>query len=100
MVLFQFVQNIKALMYLSRMKMFSIGQRLVMMHLIRQNFVCGERTKKIIGRLNNLKILVWVPVLTQYTDDGRILECVYKTLAENNIEIPFPQRDLHIIHGS
>ena len=46
----------------------------------------------------NLKLLVWVPVLTQYYDDGRILECVYKTLAENNIEIPFPQRDLHIIH--
>ena len=45
----------------------------------------------------NLKILVWVPVLTQYYDDGRILECVYKTLAENNIEIPFPQRDLHLI---
>ena len=30
-------------------------------------------------------------------DDGRILECVYETLQENNIEIPFPQRDIHII---
>ena len=48
----------------------------------------------------NLKILVWVPVLTQYYDDGRILECVYKTLADNHIEIPFPQRDLHIIKSS
>ena len=47
----------------------------------------------------NLKILVWVPVLTQYMDDGRVLECVYETLQENNIEIPFPQRDIHIIHG-
>lgn len=45
-----------------------------------------------------LKILVWVPVLTQYYDDGRVLECVYDTLNENNIQIPFPQRDLHIIH--
>ena len=45
----------------------------------------------------NLKILVWVPVLTQYYDCGRILECVYNTLDENNIVIPFPQRDLHII---
>ena len=45
----------------------------------------------------NLKILVWVPVLTQYVDDGRILECVYETLQENHIEIPFPQRDVHII---
>ena len=47
-----------------------------------------------------LKILVWVPVLTQYYDDGRVLECVYETLNQNNIQIPFPQRDLHIIHPS
>ena len=44
-----------------------------------------------------LKILVWVPVLSQYSDDGKVLECVYNTLNEHNIEIPFPQRDLHII---
>jgi small-conductance mechanosensitive channel len=44
-----------------------------------------------------LKILVWVPVFTQYADDGKVLECVYKTLNENNIVIPFPQRDVHII---
>ena len=47
-----------------------------------------------------LKILVCVPVLTQYYDDGRVLECVYETLNQNNIQIPFPQRDLHIIHPS
>jgi len=47
-----------------------------------------------------LKILVWVPVLTQYYDDGRVLECVYRTLNEHHIEIPFPQRDVHIIHGT
>ncbi|MBO4316563.1 MAG: mechanosensitive ion channel [Prevotella sp.] len=47
----------------------------------------------------NLKILVWVPVLTQYIDDGSVLECVYETLQENNIEIPFPQRDIHIINS-
>ena len=47
-----------------------------------------------------LKILVWVNVFTQYTDDGKILECVYNTLNENHIEIPFPQRDIHIIHQS
>ncbi len=45
----------------------------------------------------NLKVLVWVPVQTQYTDDCKILECVYDTLNANGIEIPFPQRDLHII---
>ncbi len=43
-----------------------------------------------------LKILVWVNVLTQYTDDGRIMECIYDTLNEHGIEIPFPQRELTI----
>lgn len=47
-----------------------------------------------------LKILVWVSVMTQYIDDGRIMECVYDTLNANNIEIPFPQRDIHIIHAT
>ena len=46
-----------------------------------------------------LKILVWVNVLTQYTDDGQVMECVYNTLNENGIEIPFPQRDIHIIRN-
>ncbi len=45
----------------------------------------------------NLKVVVWVPVVTQYADDCRVLEYVYKTLNDNGIEIPFPQRDLHII---
>ena len=45
----------------------------------------------------NLKVVVWVPVQTQYSDDCMILECVYQTLNTNGIEIPFPQRDLHIV---
>ncbi len=45
----------------------------------------------------NLKIVVWLNVLTQYADTGTILECVYETLYKNDIEIPFPQRDVHII---
>lgn len=43
-----------------------------------------------------LKVIVWVNVFTQYSDDGIILECIYDTLNENNIEIPFPQTDIHI----
>ncbi|MBQ0073673.1 MAG: mechanosensitive ion channel family protein [Prevotella sp.] len=43
-----------------------------------------------------LKVIVWVNVFTQYGDDGKILECIYDTLNENNIEIPFPQTDVHI----
>ena len=45
----------------------------------------------------NLKVLVWVPVISQYKNDCQVLECVYQTLNDNNISIPFPQRDLHII---
>lgn len=48
----------------------------------------------------NLKILVWVPVLTQYINDGEIMECVYETLNKNNIEIPFPQREITIRHAN
>ena len=45
-----------------------------------------------------LKVLVWVPVATQYSNDGEILEAIYTTLNNNGISIPFPQRDLHIVH--
>lgn len=44
-----------------------------------------------------LHVLVWVPVLTKTGSEGEIMECIYNTLNKNNIEIPFPQRDLHII---
>jgi small-conductance mechanosensitive channel len=43
-----------------------------------------------------LKVIVWVNVFTQYVDDGVILEAIYDALNENNIEIPFPQTDVHI----
>ncbi|MBR5634989.1 MAG: mechanosensitive ion channel [Prevotella sp.] len=45
----------------------------------------------------NLKIFVWLPVISQATDTGHVLETVYETLTENNIQIPFPQRDIHLI---
>ena len=43
-----------------------------------------------------LKVIVWVNVFTQYSDDGVILEAIYDTLNEHGIEIPFPQTDVHI----
>lgn len=42
------------------------------------------------------KVLVWVNVFTQYADDGEIFEAIYNALNENNIEIPFPQTDIHL----
>lgn len=44
----------------------------------------------------SLSVLVWVPVLTFYPSDGAVRECIYKTLNAHNIEIPFPQTDVHI----
>jgi small-conductance mechanosensitive channel len=43
-----------------------------------------------------LKVVVWVNVFTQYSDDGVILEAIYEALNEKGIEIAFPQLDLHI----
>lgn len=45
----------------------------------------------------DLKILVWVSVRTHAKANSDVLECVYNTLNENNIEIPFPQRDVRIL---
>ena len=43
-----------------------------------------------------LKIVVWDNVLTQAIDDATIMECIYDTLNDHNIEIPFPQREITI----
>ena len=42
-----------------------------------------------------LKVIIWVNVFTQYADDGEVLEAIYNALNDNNIEIPFPQLDIH-----
>ena len=46
----------------------------------------------------DFKVLVWVPVMTRTYADGEIKEAIYNCLNENNIEIPFPPRDIHIIN--
>lgn len=43
-----------------------------------------------------LRIVVWVNVLNQAIDDATIMECIYDTLNDHNIEIPFPQREITI----
>ena len=43
-----------------------------------------------------LRIVVWVNVLTQAIDDATIMECIYDTLNDHTIEIPFPQREITI----
>ncbi len=45
----------------------------------------------------NLYVSFWVLVEEKFVIIGRIKEAIYNTLNEHNIEIPFPQRDVHIV---
>ena len=47
----------------------------------------------------NFKVIAWVPVLLQSHSEGEIMEVIYNTLNAHHIEIPFPQRDIHIIRA-
>ena len=48
----------------------------------------------------DLKICIWMLVEEKFALTARVKEVVYNTLNENHIEIPFPQRDVHIIQNS
>ena len=39
----------------------------------------------------------WVPTKELFAIKFRVNQAVFKALADNNIEIPFPQRDVHLI---
>ncbi|MBO4870436.1 MAG: mechanosensitive ion channel [Muribaculaceae bacterium] len=65
---------------------------------------CYDRKKGIQVLFDNfgessvdLNVVLWTPVATRLTDHARIKECIYEVLNENGIEIPFPQRDLHLV---
>lgn len=44
----------------------------------------------------NIKLLCWVDVLKQAYVEGDIRNCIYDTLNTNNIEMPFPKRDVYV----
>lgn len=44
----------------------------------------------------DLLVTYWVLVEDKFAVSCRVREAVYNALNENNIEIPFPQRDLHV----
>lgn len=44
----------------------------------------------------DLAVCIWMLVEEKIALMGRVKEIIYNTLNENNIEIPFPQRDVHI----
>lgn len=45
----------------------------------------------------NLKVYIWADVIYRSYAISQALESVYTTLNEMGVEIPFPQRDIHII---
>lgn len=47
----------------------------------------------------NLKVYVWADVIYRSYAISQVLETIYTTLGEMGVEIPFPQRDLHIINN-
>ena len=44
----------------------------------------------------DLKVCIWMLVEEKIALTARVKETIYNTLNKNNIEIPFPQRDVHI----
>ncbi|MBR0047984.1 MAG: mechanosensitive ion channel [Prevotella sp.] len=45
----------------------------------------------------NFKLFVWADAVKRAYVVSDVLKCVYDTLGANGIEIPFPQRDIHIV---
>lgn len=44
----------------------------------------------------DFKLLCWVDVTKQVAVESDIRECIYNVLSKNNIEMPYPQRDVYI----
>ena len=44
----------------------------------------------------NMKLIVWVDAVKKIYAISDLMSCIYQTLGDNAIEIPFPQRDIHI----
>jgi len=47
----------------------------------------------------NFNLFVWADAVKKSYVVSDVLKCVYDTLNDNNISIPFPQRDIHLISG-
>ena len=60
----------------------------------------SKTAKSVVGELAdsgiNLKMFVWADAPKKSYVVSDVLKCIYDTLNANNIEIPFPQQDVHI----
>ena len=63
-----------------------------------------KQVKAVLSKMNDssvdFNLFVWADAPKKSYVVSDVLQCVYETLAANHIEIPFPQRDVHIIKGS
>jgi small-conductance mechanosensitive channel len=57
--------------------------------------VCSEMADSSV----NFNLFVWADAPKKSYVVSDVLKCVYDTLSQNGIQIPFPQRDIHIIQG-
>ena len=59
-----------------------------------------KKAKSVVTTMNDssidLKLFVWVDAPKKSYVVSEVLRCIYDTLRKNNIEIPFPQRDITI----
>ena len=60
----------------------------------------SKQVKSVVGELAdsgiNLKMFVWADAPKKSYVVSDVLKCIYDTLNQNGIEIPFPQQDVHI----
>ena len=60
-----------------------------------------KKVKSVVAQMNDssvdFKLFVWADAPKKSYVVSDVLKCVYDTLGKNGIEIPFPQRDIHII---
>ena len=72
---------------------------------LHHEFTDPEKTVKVVvSEMNDssidFKLFVWADAVKRSYVISDITKCIYDTLGKNSIEIPFPQRDIHIINKS
>ena len=64
----------------------------------------AKQVKSVVAQSNDssidFKLFVWADAVKKSYVISDVLKCVYDTLRVHDIEIPFPQRDVHIINNS
>ena len=63
----------------------------------------SKRIKSVVSEMAdssiNFKLFVWADAPKKSYVVSDVLKCVYDTLNQNGIQIPFPQQDVHLIQS-